>query len=128
MLYHDYPSVWNVSNGNLHIYPKLLYTVPEIGYSEEDIRTGRYTINQNEYDNFRFQPLFKPFSLNEPNIYRCTPLVDPIQECQRHAGLKRILPPLVTTKIRSKKSFSFKFGRVEIRAKLPKGDWLFPRK
>lgn len=60
--------------------------------------------------------------------HSCTSLVDPVQECQRQAGLKRILPPVVTAKIRSKKSFSFKYGRVEIRAKLPKGDWIFPRK
>lgn len=108
-----------------------------MGFSEEDIRTGHYIINPNEYEIIFFplfffgQILFKPYSFNEAyifTVYRCTAQVDPIQECQRHAGLKRILPPLVTTKIRSKKSFSFKFGRIEIRAKLPKGDWLFPRK
>lgn len=54
-------------------------------------------------------------------------MIDPIQECERQAGLKRVLPPIVTAKFRSKKSFSFKYGRVEIRARLPKGDWLFPR-
>lgn len=58
----------------------------------------------------------------------CTSIIDPTQECERQAGLKRVLPPIVTTKFRSKKTFSFKYGKVEIRAKVPKGDWLFPRK
>lgn len=39
-----------------------------------------------------------------------------------------ILPPVVTAKFRSNKSFNFKYGKVEIRAKLPKGDWMFPGK
>lgn len=58
--------------------------------------------------------------------FRCTSFVDPKQECERHAGLKRILPPVVSAKFRSKKTFNFKYGKVEIRAKLPKGDWIFP--
>lgn len=31
-----------------------------------------------------------------------------------------------SAKIRSQKSFSFKYGKLQIRAKLPKGDWLWP--
>lgn len=50
------------------------------------------------------------------------------QECQRKAEFARILPPVVSTKLTTKKTFSFKYGKVEIRAKLPKGDWMFPRK
>lgn len=37
-----------------------------------------------------------------------------------------ILPPVVSGKVRSKNSFRFRYGTVEVRAKLPKGDWLFP--
>lgn len=61
------------------------------------------------------------------NNFSCTSFVDPKQECERQAGSKRILPPVVSARFRSKKSFSFKHGRVEIRAKMPKGDWIFPR-
>lgn len=61
-------------------------------------------------------------------LYRCSSMLDPKQECERQAGSKKILPPVVTAKFRSMKSFNFKFGRVEIRAKFPKGDWIFPRK
>jgi len=31
-----------------------------------------------------------------------------------------------SAKVRTAESFSFKYGRVEIRAKLPRGDWLWP--
>lgn len=61
------------------------------------------------------------------HLCRCTPLSDPEQECERQAGFQRVLPPVVSAKLRTKKSFSFKYGRIEIRAKLPKGDWIFPR-
>ena len=33
---------------------------------------------------------------------------------------------MVSAKIRTKKSLSFRYGKVTIRAKVPKGDWLFP--
>lgn len=48
VVYENYPSVWNVSHGNLNIYPKLLYRVPESGFSEQDIRTGRFVIDPRE--------------------------------------------------------------------------------
>lgn len=38
--------------------------------------------------------------------------------------LGTIVPPLVAGKIKSK--FSFLYGKVEIRAKLPRGDWIYP--
>lgn len=37
-----------------------------------------------------------------------------------------ILPPVLSSRITSKGKFSFKYGKVEIKAKLPKGDWLYP--
>lgn len=49
VLYQSYSSVWNVSYGNLHIYPKLLHHVPELGFSESDIRSGHYIIDPREY-------------------------------------------------------------------------------
>ncbi|KPI97194.1 Beta-1,3-glucan-binding protein [Papilio xuthus] len=47
-------------------------------------------------------------------------------ECSRTASGAQILPPVATGKITSKNVFNFKYGRVEIRAKLPDGDWLMP--
>uniref|UniRef100_A0A7S3DIZ0 GH16 domain-containing protein n=1 Tax=Palpitomonas bilix TaxID=652834 RepID=A0A7S3DIZ0_9EUKA len=34
--------------------------------------------------------------------------------------------PIQSARLRTVNSFSFKYGRVEVRAKLPKGDWLWP--
>jgi hypothetical protein len=39
-----------------------------------------------------------------------------------NATLGKILPPVMSTR----RSASIKFGRVEIPAKLPPGDWLWP--
>eukprot|EP00298_Acanthocystis_sp_HF-20_P002375 c12795_g1_i1.p1 GENE.c12795_g1_i1~~c12795_g1_i1.p1 ORF type:complete len:422 (+),score=171.09 c12795_g1_i1:28-1293(+) len=47
--------------------------------------------------------------------------------CQRSsvAGATT-LNPVLSARIRSATSFSFKYGRAEIRAKLPRGDWIWP--
>ncbi len=47
--------------------------------------------------------------------------------CQRTAGAGgNILNPIQSARIRSSRAFSFKYGRVEIRARLPQGDWIWP--
>ncbi|KAJ7113085.1 glycoside hydrolase family 16 protein, partial [Mycena epipterygia] len=38
----------------------------------------------------------------------------------------KILPPVMSARISTRKSASVKFGRVEVVAKLPTGDWLWP--
>ncbi|KAJ7898680.1 concanavalin A-like lectin/glucanase domain-containing protein [Mycena olivaceomarginata] len=38
----------------------------------------------------------------------------------------KILPPVMSARISTRRSASIKFGRVEVRAKLPTGDWLWP--
>ncbi|XP_048487702.1 beta-1,3-glucan-binding protein-like [Plutella xylostella] len=47
-------------------------------------------------------------------------------ECARAAAAANILPPVMTGKVTTRQRFSFKYGRVEVRARLPAGDWLFP--
>ncbi|XP_018563524.1 beta-1,3-glucan-binding protein-like [Anoplophora glabripennis] len=37
-----------------------------------------------------------------------------------------ILPPVLSSQISTKRKFSFKYGTIEIKAKLPKGDWIYP--
>jgi len=47
--------------------------------------------------------------------------------CQRDAGGGgNIINPIQSARIRTSSSFAFKYGRIEIRAKLPRGDWLWP--
>ena len=47
--------------------------------------------------------------------------------CFRTAGAGgNYLNPIVSARIRTAESFSFTYGKVEVRAKLPRGDWLWP--
>eukprot|EP00475_Leptophrys_vorax_P045444 TRINITY_DN941_c0_g2_i5.p1 TRINITY_DN941_c0_g2~~TRINITY_DN941_c0_g2_i5.p1 ORF type:complete len:363 (-),score=111.87 TRINITY_DN941_c0_g2_i5:48-1136(-) len=47
--------------------------------------------------------------------------------CERTSGAGgNYINPVQSARIRTVNSFSFTYGRVEIRAKLPKGDWLWP--
>ncbi|XP_017008379.2 gram-negative bacteria-binding protein 2 [Drosophila takahashii] len=58
---------------------------------------------------------------------RCTAIESPDQECNiAHGSFYTIKPPVFSAQIHTRNSFSFKFGKIVVRAKLPKGDWLFP--
>jgi len=46
--------------------------------------------------------------------------------CRRQTGGANIINPVQSAKISTKESFSFRYGRVEVRAKMPQGDWLWP--
>lgn len=47
--------------------------------------------------------------------------------CRRVAGSGgNVLNPIKSASLRTADSFYFKYGKVEVRAKLPKGDWLWP--
>jgi beta-glucanase (GH16 family) len=47
--------------------------------------------------------------------------------CERsQPGSGNVINPIQSARVRSVHSFNFKYGRVEIRAQLPKGDWLWP--
>jgi len=45
--------------------------------------------------------------------------------CQR-SGANGLINPIRSSRLRTAKSFSFRYGRLEVRAKLPRGDWLWP--
>ncbi|XP_049874295.1 beta-1,3-glucan-binding protein-like [Pectinophora gossypiella] len=47
-------------------------------------------------------------------------------ECKRQASGAQILPPVITGKLTTRNKFAFKFGRIEVRAKMPAGSWLLP--
>ncbi|CAH4032914.1 beta-1,3-glucan-binding protein-like isoform X1 [Pieris brassicae] len=47
-------------------------------------------------------------------------------ECYREAAGPEILPPIITGKVNTKRSFAFKYGKVEVVAKMPLGNWLIP--
>ncbi|XP_017863680.1 PREDICTED: gram-negative bacteria-binding protein 2 isoform X1 [Drosophila arizonae] len=58
---------------------------------------------------------------------RCTAVDNRQLECSISKGsFFKIKPPVYSAQLHTRESFSFKYGKVVVRAKLPKGDWLFP--
>lgn len=49
-----------------------------------------------------------------------------VEECQREATGYHILQPIISGRLSTKQSFNFRYGKIEINAKFPQGDWLFP--
>uniref|UniRef100_A0A146M023 Beta-1,3-glucan-binding protein n=2 Tax=Lygus hesperus TaxID=30085 RepID=A0A146M023_LYGHE len=86
-----------LSKGKLFIRPKLL----------EDISNDTYV------------------SQGTLQLKSCTSRIK--KNCQRSGISWSILPPIVSSRITTKNSFSFLYGEVEIRAKLPTGDWIVPQ-
>ncbi|CAH0546482.1 unnamed protein product [Brassicogethes aeneus] len=46
--------------------------------------------------------------------------------CSRTGTPDNIINPIKSARIRTFESFAFKYGKVEVRAKIPAGDWLWP--
>ncbi|XP_050510384.1 beta-1,3-glucan-binding protein-like [Diabrotica virgifera virgifera] len=101
-LYHNNRSNSFVRDGNLHICPTLL----------ADDNGEAFLYNGT-------------ISLNGPYpIEHCT--ISGYDGCLRTGNDSIILNPIKSARIHSAYSFSFKYGRVESRVKVPLGDWLWP--
>ncbi|CAB0004746.1 unnamed protein product [Nesidiocoris tenuis] len=48
------------------------------------------------------------------------------KNCRRTGYSWSILPPILSSRLTTKNCFSFMYGEVEVRAKLPSGDWIVP--
>jgi beta-glucanase (GH16 family) len=46
--------------------------------------------------------------------------------CERAGNPNNIINPMKSARVRTVNSFAFKYGTLEIRAKMPAGDWLWP--
>uniref|UniRef100_A0A7G3ACI8 Putative beta-13-glucan-binding protein-like isoform x4 n=1 Tax=Lutzomyia longipalpis TaxID=7200 RepID=A0A7G3ACI8_LUTLO len=46
--------------------------------------------------------------------------------CERTGSYNNVINPIKSARIRTVNSFAFRYGRVEVQAKLPAGDWLWP--
>ena len=47
--------------------------------------------------------------------------------CERTGGGGgNVINPVLSARLRTAESFAFRYGRVEVRARLPRGDWLWP--
>jgi hypothetical protein len=92
-----------IKNNNLIIKPEILTNV--LDFDDRRIRGGTYNLGDD-----------------------CTPVENHMKECEKKAKFGRIIPPITSAFLNTRDKFSFQFGRVEIRAKLPVGDWIYPRK
>lgn len=101
--YQNRSENYYVRNGMLVIAPTLQTTVS--GFDDHQIKTGRLDFGS-----------------------RCTveETLRNSRDCLRQGGSGYILPPVVSAKLQTKKSFTFRYGEVTIHAKVPKGDWLYP--
>ncbi|KAK5642300.1 hypothetical protein RI129_008467 [Pyrocoelia pectoralis] len=97
VIYEDDPRLLYIEDNNLHIRPKVT-----------DEMYGKDAV-YNELD------------LNT----RCTGLLQSVECIQTPKGWS-ILPPVTSAQISTIESFSFVYGAIEVKAKLPKGDWLYP--
>lgn len=84
--------------GNLHFKPSFTSDI----FGEEFLTSGQVTIPED----------------------KCTQ--SDFFGCERQGSSDHIINPIRSGKISSIDSFSFKFGTLEIRAKMPAGDWLWP--
>ena len=48
--------------------------------------------------------------------------------CYKDASIHGIIQPTMSARLRTYERFSFKYGRIEISAQMPEGDWLWPGK
>ncbi|XP_029038992.2 beta-1,3-glucan-binding protein-like [Osmia bicornis bicornis] len=87
----------DVWDGVLHIRPTLTNVV----FGRDFIREGTLTLE------------------------KCTSEIG-TANCKQVGRAPFILPPVIAGRINSKPSFLFLYGHVQIRAKLPRGDWLYP--
>ncbi|XP_052126948.1 beta-1,3-glucan-binding protein-like isoform X2 [Frankliniella occidentalis] len=87
-----------VVNGQLVIRPTLTDDV----YGKDFVRTGKLRLEN------------------------CTAGALESELCSRQARYGYILPPVLSGRISTRKTFSFRYGVIEVRAKLPSGDWIYP--
>ncbi|XP_014241723.1 uncharacterized protein LOC106662269 isoform X1 [Cimex lectularius] len=81
-----------------------------------------------EYGKFHVKPTLQDDEFirkGKLELYGCTRVPSTL-ECERQAAAFNILPPVESARITTKYSFSFKYGKVNVRAKLPLGDWIIP--
>jgi beta-glucanase (GH16 family) len=73
----------------------------------------------------------KAFKTGDVNIWGGAPADECTSNafygCERNAAASgNYANPIMSARLRTVNSFSFKYGRVEIKAQLPKGDWIWP--
>ncbi|XP_076250161.1 beta-1,3-glucan-binding protein-like [Rhynchophorus ferrugineus] len=91
-----------VENGHLHIRPTLMAD----DFGESFLWSGMLDVNGGSPGDH----------CTDPSFYGCT----------RQGTDSNYINPIRSARIRTSQSFNFKYGRVQFRAKIPTGDWLWP--
>ena len=102
---------WYVNNrSNSYVKDSVLYLKPT--YTEDAV--GTQTLNSGTVNIWGGAPADV-----------CTS--NAFYGCERNAAASgNVINPIRSARLRTANSFSTKYGRVEIKAQLPKGDWLWP--
>ncbi|XP_049819666.1 beta-1,3-glucan-binding protein-like [Aethina tumida] len=98
VIYGDYSQTLSIKNDKLHIKP----------LPSEDIYGKDF--------------VFSSLDLNTQTP-KCT---GSPYTCYRKAQGQFIVPPVLSSQINTKNKFAFKYGKIEVRAKLPEGNWIYP--
>ncbi|XP_014607377.1 PREDICTED: beta-1,3-glucan-binding protein 1-like [Polistes canadensis] len=96
--------VYNKDNNNVKIQNQQLVITPTFldgKYSADFVRQGSL------------------------ELQRCTSTPGS-DDCKREAFAANVLPPILSGRLNTNNSFTFQYGRIEVRAKLPAGDWIYP--
>ena len=102
-MYHNNRTNSFVESGALYLQPSL---------TSEAI--GEYTMKSGSYNVWGGSP-----------ADLCTS--NQFYGCERSAaGSGNYINPVMSARVRTAESFSFTYGRVEVTAQLPKGDWIWP--
>jgi len=96
-----------VTNGHLYLHPR--FTTQVLGTGIDSITQPGFEIDLNGCcTNRAFNGSYKQTTRDNGT------------------GKLYIVNPVASARVSTVDSFAFKYGRVEIRAQLPKGDWLWP--
>lgn len=66
--------------------------------------------------------------LNLTIVCRCTPISVDERECERQGNFGYILPPVTSAYLTTRNKFSFLYGKVQVRCRVPIGDYIYARK
>jgi len=104
--YNNEFQIYDDYGANAYVRDGVLYIVP--------------TLSLDTVFNGNFEQLYNGYL----NLEGCTD--SPGAGCSRQASYPWINQPVVSQRLRTKGVFSFTYGRVEARIKMPQGDWTWP--
>ncbi|XP_036339077.1 gram-negative bacteria-binding protein 3 [Rhagoletis pomonella] len=106
-----------------HEFVLYLDNVPDVLKVQNGMVTIRPKMTKQHFQQYK-NPLRAKHDLGA----RCTGRAN-TDDCVRDGGAQHILniPPFISAQFSTKQHFTFKYGRVEIRAKLPRANWVFPQ-